>query len=480
MASTQTQFHMFFLPYIVPGHMIPCLDLARLFATRGIKCTIVTTPLKIPFFAEAIKIDNQKLGIDINLLSLKFPYEEPGFPKECKSTENSFKAIAELQYPFGVLMEEFHPNCLVADFQFPWASSVAKEFGVPCLSFDVCSYIYPCVSSNLNRYQPHKEVSSDSEHFVVPGLPHEIKLRRADLAPYEKGESEKWMIELVDRIWEGQRECYGVIKNSFYELEPDYADYYQNSMGLKHWHIGPLFLYFEGKGNECNQMGKKSSIDVEECLRWLDEKQDNSAIYICFGSMSNVAHPQLDEIARALESLAQNFILVVRNKEDTHGWVLDGFEDRVKGRGLVIRGWAPQRLILEHQAVGGFVTHCGWNSILEGVVAGLPMVTWPRHAEQFYNEKLVTDVLRIGVPVGVEGWAGALGENGDVIGKGEIVKAISTIMVGKEAEDIRKRAQELKKMARGAIQEGGSSYSDLATLIEELKAYKIQMPGYLE
>ena len=121
-------------------------------------------------------------------------------------------------------------------------------------------------------------------------------------------------------------------------------------------------------------------------------------------------------------------------------------------------------LILDHEVVGGFVTHCGWNSTLEGVTAGVPMVTWPVTAEQFYNEKLVTQVLKNGISVGALQWIRMVG--GD-IKRQAIQKAVRQIMVGEEAEEMRSKAKVLGEMARGAIDEGGSSYSDLNTLIEE-------------
>ncbi|KAA0031313.1 scopoletin glucosyltransferase-like [Cucumis melo var. makuwa] len=104
----------------------------------------------------------------------------------------------------------------------------------------------------------------------------------------------------------------------------------------------------------------------------------------------------------------------------------------MEGKGIIIRGWAPQVLILDHPAVGGFITHCGWNSTLEGVVAGVPMVTWPVAAEQFYNEKLVTEVLKIGVGVGVQKWVRTIG---DFINSEVVEKKIGRIMEGEEAED---------------------------------------------
>uniref|UniRef100_A0A7N2MY98 HAT C-terminal dimerisation domain-containing protein n=1 Tax=Quercus lobata TaxID=97700 RepID=A0A7N2MY98_QUELO len=108
----------------------------------------------------------------------------------------------------------------------------------------------------------------------------------------------------------------------------------------------------------------------------------------------------------------------------------------VFGKGLILRGWVPQVLILDHEAVGGFVTHCGWNSTLEGVTAGVPMVTWPLSAEQFYNEKLVTQVLKIGVDVGVRQWIGVMG---DSIKRDAIERAMKQIMVGEETEEMRAR-----------------------------------------
>ena len=125
-------------------------------------------------------------------------------------------------------------------------------------------------------------------------------------------------------------------------------------------------------------------------------------------------------------------------------------------------------LILDHEAVGGFVTHCGWNSILEGVSAGVPMVTWPMRVDQFYNAKLVTQVLKIGVDVAGQQWKRM---EGDTIKREAIDKAVRQIMVGEEAEEMRSRAKKLREMAKRAVEDGGSSYSDLNVLIEELRSH---------
>ncbi|KAK1358902.1 UDP-glycosyltransferase 73B4 [Heracleum sosnowskyi] len=173
-----------------------------------------------------------------------------------------------------------------------------------------------------------------------------------------------------------------------------------------------------------------------------------------------------------LPASEQQFIWVVRkgtNDKETEDSMPEGFEERTKGKGLIIRGWAPQMLILDHKAVGGFVTHCGWNSTLEGIAAGVPMVTWPSFAEQFYNEKLITDVLRIGVAVGAKEWV--IGTGGGNIKSDAVETAVRSIITGEEAEERRNRCKGLKEMARKAVEEGGSSYSDLNALIQELSLY---------
>jgi UDP:flavonoid glycosyltransferase YjiC (YdhE family) len=125
-------------------------------------------------------------------------------------------------------------------------------------------------------------------------------------------------------------------------------------------------------------------------------------------------------------------------------------------------------LILEHKAIGGFLTHCGWNSLLEGVAAGLPMVTWPVGAEQFYNEKLVTQVLKTGVSVGVKKMMQVVG---DFISREKVEGAVREVMVGEER---RKRAKELAEMAKNAVKEGGSSDLEVDRLMEELTLVKLQ------
>ncbi|KAK7395033.1 hypothetical protein VNO78_15575 [Psophocarpus tetragonolobus] len=142
-------------------------------------------------------------------------------------------------------------------------------------------------------------------------------------------------------------------------------------------------------------------------------------------------------------------------------------------KGYIIWNWAPQLLILNHPSIGGIVTHCGWNSILESVSAGLPMITWPMFAEQFYNEKLLVDVLKIGVPVGAKEnkfWA-MEGEDA-VVGRENIAKAVAQLMGKEESKEMRMRAKKLGYASKKTTEEGGSSYNNLKQLLDGLKSLK--------
>lgn len=240
------------------------------------------------------------------------------------------------------------------------------------------------------------------------------------------------------------------------------------------------------RGN--NNVDERCYSNCDFLLNWLNSKEQNSVLYVCFGSLTRFPTIQLVEIAHGLEASEHPFIWVVLNKKENsdddedidkeNEGFLERFEERMKEsqKGLVIREWAPQMLILEHPALGGTVTHCGWNSIVEAVTAGLPMITWPLFAEQFYNEKLLTEVVRIGVSVGVKKWSFDWWHiEKEVVKRDKVEKVVRFLMSHEEeALEMRKRVKKLSEAAKVAVESGGSSQSNLTALINELKSLKIQ------
>uniref|UniRef100_A0A7N0TW54 Uncharacterized protein n=1 Tax=Kalanchoe fedtschenkoi TaxID=63787 RepID=A0A7N0TW54_KALFE len=355
-----------------------------------------------------------------------------------------FQAANLLRRPLEQLLEEEMPDCLISDYFFPWTLDSARKFGIPRIVFHGTSFFAMCAMEMVRVCKPYKSVSSDSEPFVIPNLPDEIRMTRT-----QEGK------EAADAR-ESTLRSFGMVVNSFKELEPAYADHYRNVLQQRAWHVGPVSLCNRNI-QEKRTRGKVAALGDSECLKLLDLKKPDSVIYLCFGSRVTFPDAQLRDIASGLEDSGQNFIWVIRRGDtDSTDYLPEGFEERVKDRGLLIRGWAPQVLILDHPSVGGF-----------GVSAGLPMVTWPLSAEQFFNEKLITGVLKTGVGVGTTKWSRS-GE--DHMRSDQVEKGVRLLMEGVEAEERRRRARQLGRTAKLAVEKDGSSYEDLENLLADLKS----------
>ncbi|XP_020597187.1 scopoletin glucosyltransferase-like [Phalaenopsis equestris] len=383
MGTEAKKLHMLFFPFMAQGHMPPMINMAKLFAAHGARITILTTP---------VNAANIRPTIDdsIHIHIIPFPSADFGLPDGCENDSllinddqriSFFRAVASLRHHFDASLQDLRPDCVVTSMFLPWTYHVASARGVPRLVFSGAGNFAACAFIAFHRC---RHVLEDKvESFILPGLPHQIEMLRTQVVDVKKlaGTSFEFLLEMLNEALELEPKNYGTLSNSFYELEPEYADHYRKEVG-RAWNVGPASLYKEAD-NKTSKDGEQPA-SADECLKWLDKKPAGSIVYMCFGSGSSFSAEQLREMALGLEAAGHPFVWVV--KDEGHQWVPDGFEKRTQGTGLVIRGWAPQVLILNHAAVGGFVTHCGWNSTLEGISAGLPMVTWPLNADQFYNE----------------------------------------------------------------------------------------------
>nr|ARM65438.1 glycosyltransferase 5 [Aloe vera] len=454
---------MIFFPFMAQGHILPMVDMANLFASRGVQAAIFTTPGNASVIQPSIS-DTQ-----VQLLIVPFP-SHPQIPPGCENASSLpslemrqafFLAIADLREPFRQTVQEFRPDCIVTDMFLPWTVDVAADLNIPRLVFHGTNVFSRCCIDSFDRHNLAVQENPEDQLVIHPGLPHEIKLLRSQLDSSRTSHPSR--AALFKAMRESESRSYGVVVNSFYEVEPDYADHYRSVLGKKSWHVGPVSLC----NTDAFERGNKAAIDQENLVSWLETKASRSVVYVCFGSMVNFPAEQIRELALGLEASGHSFVWVVRNHQ-IEGIVPEEFEERTRGRGLIIKGWAPQILILNHRSVGCFVTHCGWNSSLEGITAGVPLVTWPLFAEQFYNEKLIVDVLKIGVGVGVEKY-GIVAEEREVIEAARVERAVREVLGGgEEAEERRRRARELGKAARRAVEEGGSSYVDVSNLMQEL------------
>ncbi|CAN6198356.1 unnamed protein product [Urochloa humidicola] len=476
--------HFVFVPLMAQGHLIPAIDTALLLATHGAVCTIASTPATAARVRPTVD-SGRKSGLQVRLVEFPLDYAEAGLPEGADNMDNVppeyiknyFEAVALLGGPIERYLRANtpYPTCVVSDFIHPWTTVLAANLGVPRLSFfSMCAFCLLC-QHNVERFRAYDGVTDRNEPVVVPGLERKVVVTRAQ-APgfFRESDASK---EFADYIERARAEADGVVMNTFEEMEPEYVAGYAAARKMKVWTVGPVSLYHKhsAEGTLAARGNAAAAIDASECLRWLDGKEPGSVVYVSFGSIARAEGKQAVELGLGLEASGHPFIWALRNAHDYDEATrasLDELEARVAGRGLLVRGWAPQLLILSHAAVGGFVTHCGWNSTMEAVAAGLPVVTWPHFTDQFLNEKMAVDVLRIGVSVGVtEPLMYSAAEKEIVVGRSVVEEAVRSVMGGgEEAEERRRRVRALAVKARAATQVGGSSHRNLLDLVERFKA----------
>ncbi|XP_027926845.1 soyasapogenol B glucuronide galactosyltransferase-like [Vigna unguiculata] len=484
-SEAQQQLNVTFLPYPTPGHMNPMIDAARLFARHGVNVTIIATPANALTFQNAIDTDFTH-GYHIRTQLLPFPAAQVGLPEGVENIKDGTslellgqisRGISMLKGHIELLFQDLHPDCIVSDMSYPWTVESAAELGIPRIFFYSSSYLSDCGIHSIRRHRPHERLVSDTDKFTIPGFPHRIEMTRLQLSNWERVRKE--VSDNFERIFESERRSYGALYNSFHELESEYEQLHKSIVGIKSWSIGPVSPWVnKDDGQKINREHKEELPEEPEWLTWLNTEQNDSVIYVNFGSLTRLHHAQLVELAHGLENSGHSFIWVIRKKDgnENDNSFLQEFEDKMKesNKGFIIWNWAPQLLILNHPAIGGIVSHCGWNSLLESLSAGLPVITWPMFAEQFYNERLVVDVLKIGVPVGAkENKFWAFGGEDKVVGREEITKAVVELMEKEEGREMRKRARKLSDASKKTTEKGGHSYNNLIQLIDEIKSLKI-------
>ncbi|TVU20051.1 hypothetical protein EJB05_36238, partial [Eragrostis curvula] len=359
------------------------------------------------------------------------------------------------------LIRESSPDVIVTDIHFFWNADVAADLGVPCIRFYAVGTFPSLALLHLKQFDAVNDEAVDGV-VTVPRFPGpDIRVPVTELPEYLRTQQVSDPT-IGARINSAMNSCFGIVVNTFFDLEHGYCEMYVGNGYVKRaYFVGPLSLPLPPPATPSN--GGDS-----QCIDWLDKKQAESVVYLCFSSLTHVSHAQLNELALGLEASGKPFLWVVRSDS----WAPpEGWKERVGDRGMVVTGWAPQTAILAHPAVGAFVTHCGWNSVLETVVAGVPVLTWPMVFEQFITERFVTQVLKIGERLWPEG-AGVRStrnEENELIPAKAVAQAVSTFMEpGGAGDEARSRVKELSAKAHAAMVDGGSSHNDLRRLVDDL------------
>ncbi|XP_020588992.1 hydroquinone glucosyltransferase-like [Phalaenopsis equestris] len=342
--------------------------------------------------------------------------------------------------------------------------SMVKELGIPAYMFITSNLFFLSFMLHL----PTLAETTAGEFRDLPEplrLPGCVPLKSEDfLEPLQERGSEVW-----DWVIHLARHCHlpdGILVNSFEALEAGAAKFLRKRGDGKAsiWCIGPL---------------SQSNLDIDserpshKCIEWLNLQSSGSVVFVCFGSGGTLSLEQTKELALGLEMSGQKFLWVVRVPNDTEAsgsffnpkqddndslmFLPDGFLERTKERGMIALSWAPQQEVLSHYAIGGFVSHCGWNSVLESLVNGVPMVAWPLYSEQRMNAVLLVEGVKVALRVNV-------GVNG-LVRREEVAKAVKELMVGAEGKEVRQKMQEMKKEGMRAVEKDGSSYKAIEEVV---------------
>ncbi|KAK4272090.1 hypothetical protein QN277_020689 [Acacia crassicarpa] len=455
--SCQFPTHVLLFPFMAKGHTIPLFHFARLLLRRNTFVTVITTPANRPFVTESLQ------NTTASIIDLPFPANVPDIPPGVESTDKL--PSMSLFYKFATATVHMQPHFehtletlpsvsfIVSDGFLWWTQHSASKFSIRRLVYyGMSSYVEAVgreavISGIFSGPQP------DDEPVMLNRFPW-IRISKNDYGPeFRNPDPKSLSFEFHMNVFSSQAKSFGMVVNTFYELEPVFIDYLKKESGHKSYYcVGPLCLEEEPRNNKLSVEFRKPT-----WMEWLDKKQQ--VLYVAFGSQAEISTEQLKEIVIGLEESEVEFMWVIRKKE----WELpQGFEERVEERGMIVREWVDQREILKHKSVKGFLSHCGWNSVLEGICGGVPILAWPMMAEQHLNAKMVEEEIKVGLRV--DTCHGSM--RGFVKGEG-VRKMVRELMEGGRGREARKKVAELAETAKKAVAEGGSSCRALDSMLVE-------------
>ncbi|GJN17756.1 hypothetical protein PR202_gb04852 [Eleusine coracana subsp. coracana] len=445
------------------GHLTPMVQLAKVFLQHGADVTVVLAePLE---FSAAVAREAASITFHV----LPPPSSAPeasnsdGTPKH--HLVQIFDFLGAMKDPLrDFLCSVPSIDAFVIDMFCSDALDVAAELELPVYFFyasaagDLAVFLQmPSIHARMTK----SYIELADSVLSLPGAPpFKVSELPADVTEDSEAANLLW------RMFGRMPESNGILVNSFESLETRAVRALRDGLCVPDRATPPV--YFIGPLVSAGG-GEKE----HECLRWLDTQPDNSVVFLSFGSMGTFPKKQLEEIAVGLEKSGHRFLWVVRSppgddhnlgeplpEPDLDVLLPDGFLERTTERGLVLKSWAPQVEVLNHRATGAFVTHCGWNSTLEGVTAGLPLLCWPMYAEQRMNKMFIVKELKLGVEL--EGY------DKDIVQAEEVETKVKWVMDSDGGRALRERAESAKKRAAEAMKKGGSSRVAFAEFLNKL------------
>ncbi|XP_076892351.1 UDP-glycosyltransferase 76H1-like [Bidens hawaiensis] len=423
------------VPSPLQGHITPMLQLATYLHSQGFSITIAHADVNSP--------DSSNHP---NLTFLPLPANLSGTDNSGGLTQfftNINVNCKPYLYEYVVKSCDKESLVIVHDNLTFFAGEVAGELGVPEIVLRGSSAVFfPAFNIIPKLHQDGRFPPSDS--LLEEIIPELHPFRYKDL-PFRTRPIDK-TLELIT-LTSPKTHPSAFIWNTVEFLEQSVLTQIRNSHQVPVFTIGPL--------HKTVTIGSTSFLEEDtSCITWLDTQPPKSVIYVSLGSLANLDENVACELAWGLVNSNHPFLWVVRpglvRGFEWTEFLPEGLVDEIKDKGLIVK-WAPQKSVLGHKAVGGFWSHCGWNSTMEGLSEGVPMLCQPFDVDQLLNARYVCDVWIMGFEVVVE--------------RGEIAGAVKRVLAGEEGEEMRRRAIEIQEKVKLAIGDGGSSHNSLKELV---------------
>ncbi|PNY03170.1 UDP-glycosyltransferase 71D1-like protein [Trifolium pratense] len=452
-----------FIPSPGIGHLASSLEFANILTNRYNNFHITVLCIKLPSIPSSDSYIKSFLASQSQIQLIDLPQVETSSQDLHKSPEFFILNYVESLKPHvkeiiqTILSSSSNKVVgLVLDFFCVSLIDVGNEFGIPSYLYVPSNVGFLSLMFSLQKRRIDEVYDNsntdDNQLLNIPGLSKETPTNVLPDACFSKDGGYFAYYKLAERF----RETKGIIVNTFSDLE-------QHSIEALHAHdekippiyaVGPLL----DLKSQPNQNLDQSQHDL--ILKWLDEQPNKSVVFLCFGSFGFQFVPsQITEIALGLKNSGVRFLWSNRAEKKV---LPDGFLEwmELEGKGMIC-GWAPQVEILGHKAIGGFVSHCGWNSILESLWFGVPILTWPIYAEQQLNAFTMVKEFGLSVELKMDYRRGS-----DVIVADEIEKGLKSLMDNDNI--VHKKVKEIKELARNAVVDGGSSFISIGKVIDDI------------
>ncbi|KAK6241341.1 UDP-glucuronosyl/UDP-glucosyltransferase - like 10 [Theobroma cacao] len=470
--------HAVCIPYPAQGHINPMLKLAKFLHHKGFHITFVHTEYN---YKRLLRSRGPNL-VD-GLPDFRFEAIQDGLPHTdadatqdipslCDSTsKNCLAPFRDLLYKLNdvaAASSSIPPvSSIVSDGGMSFTVKAAEEFGIPDVLFwtpSACGFLcYLQLPSLVERgLTPVKDANYLTNGYldkVIDWIPGMKNIRFRDLPSFVRTMDPNdmmfnYLLKEVERAYKAS----AIVLNTFDSLEQDVLDALSGMLLPPVYSIGPLHLLVDWiRDDESEDINSNLWKEQTECIEWLNSKEPNSVVYVNYGSITVMTPEQLIEFAWGLANSQRQFLWIIRPDLVAGETAIlpPDFVSETKDRGM-LASWCPQEQVLKHPSIGGFLSHMGWNSTLESLCCGVPMVCWPFFAEQQLNCSFACRNWGIGMEIDTN------------VKREEVEKLVRELLEGEKGMEMKTKAMEWKREAEEAIRPGGSSFQNLEKLVAEV------------